>query len=163
MSHLDHPRFGRLDAGARHDTDLLWQGAARLGDRTVPVLLWAGPSSTPTAEDLDALAASLADLPALDTTARTALCAHLHEDREFLDFHLEELPDSEPVRHLRHDSPAQEVVAAMHLTTVTLWLPAPSAHPPVVLDYTFDPDLSDQILAVKLTHDATVTAIDWES
>ncbi|KIQ64853.1 hypothetical protein TR51_12110 [Kitasatospora griseola] len=168
MTTIEHARFGRLETGALHDPDVVWQGTAQLADGEVEVRLWAGPSSAPDAEELDALAARLTDLPALDTAARHALRAHLHEDRGFLDFHLDELDDSETVGRLVREAAGGEVgadafVAAMRLSSVGLWLGGLSDEPPVVLDYTFEPDLGDQLLAVRATRDGAVASVDRES
>lgn len=168
MKAIEHACFGRVDTSALDGAEVVWESTARLGDGEVEVQLWAGPSSEPDAEELDACAACVTDLPALDTAARTALRRYLHEDRSFIDFHVEELEDSETVARLVRDSAGEAVgvdsfVAAMRLSGVGLWLSGLSDGPPVVLDYTFDPDLSDQILAVKSTRDGTVVSVDWES
>ncbi|MEV7117369.1 DUF2004 domain-containing protein [Kitasatospora griseola] len=168
MTTIEHAHFGRLETGALHDPDVVWQGTAQLPDGEVEVRLWAGPASAPDAEELDALAARLTDLPALDTAARHALRAHLHEDRGFIDFHLDELDGSETVGRLVREAAGEEVgadafVATMRLTSVGLWLGDLSDGPPVVLDYTFEPDLGDQILAVRATRDGAVASVDWES
>ncbi|MET9919936.1 DUF2004 domain-containing protein [Streptomyces sp. NPDC006435] len=165
---MEHAHFGRVETSALDGTDVVWESTSRLGDDEVEVRLWAGPSDQPDTEELDALAARLSDLPALDTTARTALCAYLREDRSFIDHHIEELEDSETVVRLVRDAAGEEVgadsfVAAMRLSGVGLWLSGVSDGSPVILDYVFDPDLSDQILAVKLTRDGAVVSVDWES
>lgn len=165
---MEHAYFGRVDASALGGTDVVWECTSRLGDHEVEVHLWAGPSSEPDAEELDALAACLADLPALDTAARTALRTCLHEDRYFIDYHVEALEDSDTVVRLVRDAAGEPVgadsfAAAMCLNSVGLWLSDLADGPPVILDYMFDPDLSDQILAVKLTRDGTVVSVDWES
>ncbi|MFF8915942.1 DUF2004 domain-containing protein [Streptomyces sp. NPDC015032] len=88
--------------------------------------------------------------------------------RHFIDYHVEELEDSETVVRLVRDAAggavgADSFAAAMRLSSVDLWVSGLSDGPPVLLDYVFDPDLSDQILAVKLTRDRTVVSVDWES
>ncbi|MFF8615335.1 DUF2004 domain-containing protein [Streptomyces sp. NPDC015350] len=168
MKAMEHAHFGRVETSALDDTEVVWESTSRLGDDEVEVRLWAGPSGEPDTEELDALAACLTDLPALDATARTALRAYLREDRYFIDHHIEECEDSETVVRLVRDAAGEAVgadsfAAAMRLSGVGLWLSGPSDGPPVVLDYVFDPDLSDQILAVKLTRDGTVVSVDWES
>ncbi|MFJ2899160.1 DUF2004 domain-containing protein [Streptomyces sp. NPDC087218] len=165
---MEHAHFGCVETSALDGVDVVWEGAARLGDDEVEVRLWAGPSSEPDAEELDAFAGCLTGLPALDATARTALRAYLREDRSFIDHHVEELEDSEPVVRLVRDAAGEAVgadffAAAMRLSGVGLWLGGLSDGPPVILDYVFDPDRSDQILAVKLTRDGTVVSVDWES
>ncbi|WP_083647369.1 DUF2004 domain-containing protein [Kitasatospora sp. CB01950] len=166
---MGHTYFGRLDTDALHDTDVVWEGAVQLGDAQVEARLWAGPSAQPSAEVLDDLAARLTDLPTLDAAARTALRAYLHEDRSFIDFHLEEWEDSGTAARLVREAAGAEVgpdafVAAMRLTGIGLWPTGPSeGRPPVVLDYTFEPDLGDQILAVRATRAGAVASVDWES
>ncbi|MFI9626826.1 DUF2004 domain-containing protein [Streptomyces sp. NPDC052042] len=168
MKAIEHAFFGRVETSALDGADVVWESTSRLGEGEVEVQLWAGPSSEPDAEELDACAACVTGLSALDTAARTALRTYLHEDRYFIDFHVEELEDSETVVRLVRDAADEAVgvdsfVAAMRLSSVGLWLSDLSDEPPVILDYMFDPDLSDQILAVKLTRDGTVVSVDWES
>ncbi|MDK0524361.1 DUF2004 domain-containing protein [Streptomyces sp. ML-6] len=165
---MEHAHFGRVETRALDGAGVVWEGAARLGDAEVEARLWAGPSGEPDHEELDALAARLSDLPTLDATARPALRAYLREDRSFVDHHIEELEDSETVARLVRDAAGEEVgadpfAAAMRLSGVGLWLSGVSDGPPVILDYVFDPELSDQILAVKLTRDGAVVSVDWES
>ncbi|MFE7427491.1 DUF2004 domain-containing protein [Streptomyces sp. NPDC057545] len=168
MKVMEHAHFGRVETSALDGTDVVWESTSQLGDDEVEVQLWAGPSSDPDAEELDAFAACLTDLSALDTAARTALRAYLREDRCFIDYHVEELEDSETVVRLVRDAADEAVgadsfAAAMRLSSVGLWLSGLSDGPPVILDYMVDPELSDQILAVKLTRDGTVVSVDWES
>jgi hypothetical protein len=165
---MDHAHFGRVETSALDGTDVVWESTSQLGDDEVEVRLWAGPSSGPDAEELDKFAACLTNLSALDTAARAALRTYLHEDRYFIDYHLEELEESETVVRLVRDAAGEAVgvdsfAAVMRLSSVGLWLSGLSDGPPVILDYMFDPDLSDQILAVKLTWDGTVVSVDWES
>ncbi|MEV8451232.1 DUF2004 domain-containing protein [Streptomyces sp. NPDC052095] len=168
MKIIEHARFGRLDTGALRDTDALWRSTARLGDDEVEVLLWAAPSAELDSGELDGLAARLEELQALDTAARAALRTYLGEDRYFIDFHVEELDDSEAVVRLVREAGGAEVgadafVAAMRLGGVGLWPGGSSGGAPVVLDYVLDPDLADEILAVKVTRDGAVDSVDWES
>ena len=168
MKVIEHAHFGRVETSALDGMDVVWEGTSRRGDGEVEVQLWAGPSSEPDAEELDACAACISNLSALDTAARAALRTNLHEDRCFIDFHVEELEDSETVARLVRDAAGEAVgagsfVSAMRLSSVGLWLNDVSDGSPVVLDYMFEPDLSDQILAVKMTRDGAVVSVDWES
>ncbi|WP_380282593.1 DUF2004 domain-containing protein [Kitasatospora purpeofusca] len=168
MKAIEHAHFGRVETNALPDTDVIWRSTLQLGDDEVEVLLWAGPSSEPDAGELDDLAARLTDLPALDAAARAALRRHLRADRYFIDFHVEELEGGEAVGRLLRAAAGGEVgadafVAAMRLGGVGLWLSDLPDRPPVVLDYVFEPDLSDQVLAVKVTRHGAVTSVDWES
>ncbi|MFF2951629.1 DUF2004 domain-containing protein [Kitasatospora sp. NPDC057965] len=168
MKVIEHAHFGRLETGALRETDVVWRNTLQLGDDGVDVLLWAGPSSEPSAGELDGLAARLTHLPALDAAARAALRTHLREDRSFIDFHVEELDGGETVGRLVRAAEGGEVgadafVAAMRLSGVGLWLGDLSDRSAVVLDYVFEPDLSDQILAVRTTPQGAVTAVGWES
>ncbi|MFE2110661.1 DUF2004 domain-containing protein [Kitasatospora sp. NPDC059463] len=168
MKALEHAHFGHVETGALRDTDVIWRGTSQVGDDEVEVLLWAGPSSAPDAGELDDLAACLTGLPALDAAARAALRTYLDGDRSFVDFHLEELEGSGAAGRLVREAAGDEVgtaafVAAMRLNGVGLWLGGVSDRPPVVLDYVFEPDLSDQILAVGATRHGAVASVDWES
>ncbi|MEE1773419.1 DUF2004 domain-containing protein [Streptomyces sp. JV185] len=165
---MEHAYFGCVETSALDGAEVVWKCTSQLGDHEVEVQLWAGPSSEPGAEELDAFAACLTDLPALDTAARTALRSCLHEDRYFIDYHVEALEDSDTVVRLVREAAGEPVgadafAAAMRLRSVGLWLSDLSDGTPVVLDYMFDPELSDQILAVKLTPAGTVASVDWES
>ncbi|MFB6893047.1 DUF2004 domain-containing protein [Kitasatospora sp. NPDC056327] len=168
MKTVEHDRFGRLEAGAAGDADTLWQGTAPLGAEEVDVLLWASGAGAPDSGELDDLAARLAALPALDAAARAALRAYLGGDRHFIDFHVEELADSAAVGRLVReaagaDVPVDAFVAALRLHGVGLWPGGPSRPPAVVLDYVFEPGLSDQVLAVRATRHGAVVSVDWES
>ncbi|MFF4092542.1 DUF2004 domain-containing protein [Streptomyces sp. NPDC001834] len=168
MKAMEHAYFGRVETGALDGVDVVWESTSRLGDGEVEVRLWAGPSSEPDAEELDGCAACITGLSALDTAARAALRTYLREDRYFIDFHVEALEDSETVARLVRDAVGDAVgadsfVAAMRLSGVGVWLSDLSDGSPVVLDYVFEPDLSDQILAVKSALDGTVVSVDWES
>ncbi|BAJ32001.1 MULTISPECIES: DUF2004 domain-containing protein [Kitasatospora] len=168
MATIEHPHFGRLETGATGEPDAVWTGTARLGADEVGLLLWAGPGPGPDTAELDALAARLADPAALDAAARAALRTYLLADRLFIDHHVEELPDSPAVRHLLERAADGQVgvdafLAALRLRTIGLWPAGLADGPPIVLDYVFEPALSDQILAVRATADGTVTAVDWES
>ncbi|MFD8595205.1 DUF2004 domain-containing protein [Kitasatospora sp. NPDC059646] len=168
MAVVEHARFGRLDTGTTDGPDVIWQGTGQLAGEEVEVLLWAGSAGEPSVGELDLLAARLGDLPALDAAAREALRAHLREDRSFIDFHIDELEGAEAVERLVGAAGGEQVgadafVAALRPHGIGLWLNGVSAGAPVVLDYVFAPDVSDQILAVRMTAEGAVDSVDWES
>jgi len=168
MSAMEHAYFGKLDTSAiQRSVDVIWEREFSLNGATFTVWLWASPATELDKAKLDACAALLENMGALDATARQALRESLAEDRSYIDFHAEEIPDSEVMQQLldaANDAAAiteENFVARMKLCGIGLWHDATSA--PVVMDYMIDPDASDQILAVKAEQDGKVTVIDWES
>jgi Protein of unknown function (DUF2004) len=102
----------------------------------------------------------------LDAAARRRLKTYLEEDRSFIDYHTEEVDDSDVIAGLIDAANDAEIeadafVAAMRVNGVGLWIGMSSS--PVVLDYVIDAEHSDQILAVKTAQDGSVVSIDWES
>lgn len=165
MSTFHHRYFGDLNASAE-DTDVVWERAFALNGATFDVSLWLGKHERLDDSMLDAFAALLEDLDALDAGARARLASYLEEDRAFIDYHVEELEGSDILYRLIDDAGGDAIetaafIAAMRLKSIGLWVGMASS--PVVLDYVIDPENSDQILPVKAARDGSVVAIDWES
>jgi hypothetical protein len=167
MNKLNHPFFGNLDTSKLDKVDVIWSRDFSLADTSFEVCLWAGPGEPLDARMLDALAALLADLPALDARARRFLVEDMAQDKSFIEFYVEDPDDMLPViEALAPDGDADAVdvgafVKAMTLMNIGLW-PVPVTGP-VVMDYMIDPENSDQILAVKLDENGALVSIDWES
>jgi hypothetical protein len=169
MSILKHLYFGLLDTDKLKKVDVIWEQSFSLNGATFDVSLWAGdiPEAPLDATMLDALAKLLQDLPALDIYARQQLEEKLEVDKSYIEYHIEELADdSETVSSLLADADSSGVspktfAAAMRLTNIGMWLDIPDA--PIIMDYMIDPENSDEILAVKLTAENQLVAIDWES
>ncbi|MCC7249648.1 MAG: DUF2004 domain-containing protein [Lysobacter sp.] len=165
MSTFHHRYFGDLNALAE-DTDVVWEKTFALNGATFDVSLWLGKNERLDDSMLDAFATLLEDLGALDAGARARLTAYLEEDRAFIDYHVEELEESDILDRLIDEAGGRAIetaafVAAMRLNGIGLWVGMASSH--VVMDYVIDPENSDQILAVKAARDGSVVAIDWES
>ncbi|MCX4845529.1 DUF2004 domain-containing protein [Streptomyces sp. NBC_00893] len=168
MKSIDHPYFGHLAVPSADETEVIWEGAAPLGSSQVAVWLWADPRSGLDTDELDAFATRLAHLPALDTAARAAIRENLQQDRYFIDHHADELDDAEVIKRLTRDANGEAIgvdafTAAMHPIQIGLWHLIGEAKARIVVDYTLDAAISDQLLAVKTTGDGTVVSLDWES
>ena len=167
MSRLEHAYFGALDTSVvKQSVDVIWEREFSLNGVNFDVWLWASPSTELDATKLDAYAALLNNLNTLDATARQSLREFFADDRAYIDFHVEEIENSEVMQQLLLNAGDAEIteqafVARMQLSGIGLWHDATSA--PVILDYVIDPDASDEILAVKTEQDGNVTVIDWES
>lgn len=164
---MNHPSFGELDRTGTRDVNVVWERELEVDGEPVDAHLWIAGDAEPDAARLDAFAALLGRLDALDAAARESLRETLAQDDEFVRFHVEQGVEVEGVTvPPDEDTPLTEAsrdafVDALRLQTVGLWHDATAL--PVVLDYMLDPERSDEILAVKLEADGRVGAIDWES
>ncbi|MFD0338788.1 DUF2004 domain-containing protein [Streptomyces sp. NPDC127117] len=168
MKSIDHPYFGHLEVPSADGTEVIWEGAAALGNSKVKVWLWADPGTGPDAGELDAFATHLTHLPALDTAARAALRENLEQDRYFIDHHADELDDIEVIERLTREANGEAIsagafTAAMYPVRIGLWHRTEEAGARIVMDYTIDATTSDELLAVKVASDGTVVSVDWES
>lgn len=172
MKSITHSYFGLLDGDALKEIDVIWEKSFALNDETFEVMLWAG--SYANAEHqinlLDAFEAFLQQLPAMDLLARQQLKHYLTENSDIIDFHIEEIPkDSDVLSQLVADANGGSISASafvdkMKLDGVGLWLKQIGfENAPIIMDYVFDPENSDQILAVKFTPDRQLARISWES
>jgi hypothetical protein len=165
MSKLNHRYFGDIDTSVT-STDVIWEREVTLNSAVFEVSLWVSPNEQIDRSALDAFAVLLEDLQTLDAGARRSLQNYLGEDRSFIEYHAEELQDSDVISRLISDTGHTEIeidafVSAMQLKRIGLWLGVKSS--PVVMDYMVDPDNSDQILAVKTSRNGDVVSVDWES
>jgi hypothetical protein len=169
VSKADHPYFGVLDTSALKDNPgVIWEREMSLNGSTFDVWLWADSDKPLNVLMLEARAARLADLPALDTIARQQLRQYLEQDRYYIEFHLEELPDIPVIKALAPDGDASTVdignfVEAMILSGIRLWLNMPDTSGSIIMDYMIHKENSDEILAVKLMKNGELAAVDWES
>ncbi|MFF3953292.1 DUF2004 domain-containing protein [Streptomyces sp. NPDC001890] len=168
MKSVDHPYFGHLEVPSVDETEVIWEGTAALASSEVEVQLWAAPDSGLDAEELDAFATHLADLPALDTAARAAIRENLRQDRYFIDHHADELDDIEVIKRLTEEANGEAIgvdafTAAMHPAGIGLWHLIGEPGTRIVMDYTIDAATSDELLAVKVARDGAVVSVDWES
>ena len=159
---MQHHYFGELDTDDIEGRDVIWEDERQLNAQTFEICLWADAGQQLDTLQLDAFAALLQDLPALDAQARSHLLAELQTDDEFMRHHLEEVENFPRLAELAPDGDmaAPDFVRAMVLVNIGLWADEPAS---VVMDYQIDPEHSDQILAVKLTAQGELTAVHWES
>ncbi len=167
MGKIAHAWFGELDSDRFDDSDIVWQGTFFIRGVDFNVWLWAGPETEFDAGVLDAFAARLSHLDVVDAEARESLRAYLTTNRDYIDFHVEELKGNDAIARAIGSSDDQSVtaeafVAEMRLHKLGLWLTDESSQP-IVADYMIDPDASDQILAVKMSAEGRVISVDWES
>ena len=170
-----HPLFGQLDTSALDPVegdfwagDVLWDGFQALNGRQVRLDLWAVNQQVLALPELDALAQSLGRLPELDSSVRQHLERHLAANPMFMDEHA--TPEALAVytdwaaqlAALGGQVSVAQFVQHLQLVRVGLYPGQPFGHA-IVMDYQIDPEHSDQILAVKLTAQGELTAVDWES
>ena len=157
---MKHAYFGTLNTSGLSDFDEVWEQQQSLGGQAVNINLWSGP--TLHSQTLDAFAASLRDLPALDALARGFLLAKLNSDGEFMAFHLEEVERFPALAAIAPDGhiSVDDFVKAMVLTHIGLQTDEP---PSLVMDYYIDPEHSGEILAVNLDLNGKLNAVDWDN
>jgi hypothetical protein len=172
MTSLTHSYFGFFDADALKKDDVIWEKYFTLNDETFEVALWAGSSANAEHQTikLDAFEAFLQELPAMDLLARQQLKHYLTENSDFIDFHMEEMPeDSDVLSQLVAGANGGSISASafvdkMKLNSIGMWLQQIGIDDaPIIMDYMFDPENSDQILAVKFAPDRQLVTIAWES
>ena len=162
MAH-HHPYFGQIDL-APPDW-VRWESAPIINGKAVETLLWIESAQQWDIGALDHFAHHAQQLETLDQQGRCHLIDYLALDDQYMGFHIEELGDAPGVAalvaaHGKQPTPAQ-FAQAMRLHTVGFWLSSDGHQ--VVADYKFDPELSDEILAVKFKPDGEFIAVDWES
>ena len=159
---MQHSYFADLSTADIEGTDVIWEAERTLGDQTFDITLWADANQQLDGAQLDAFAALIQDLPALDAKARGILQAELDGDDAFMAYHLDEVHNFPALAAIAPDGEISvaDFVRAMRLTHIGLWADEPAS---VILDFQIDPEHSDQILAVKLDGQGELTAVDWES
>jgi hypothetical protein len=172
MKSITHSYFGFLDADELKEINIIWEKSFALNDDTFEVALWAGSSANAEQQTimLDAFEAFLQQLPAMDLLARQQLKHYLTDNSDFIDFHTEELPeDADVLSQLVAGANGGSISASafvdkMKLNSIGMWLKQIGLDDaPIIMDYMFDPENSDQILAVKFSPDRQLVTISWES
>ena len=105
MKSITHSYFGFLDGDELKEINTIWEKSFALNGETFEVALWAGSSANAEQQTimLDAFEAFLQQLPAMDLLARQQLKHYLTENSDFIDFHIEEIPeDSDGLSRLQH-------------------------------------------------------------
>ena len=172
MKSITHSYFGFLDGDELKEINTIWEKSFALNGETFEVAVWAGSSANAEQQTimLDAFEAFLQQLPAMDLLARQQLKHYLTENSDFIDFHMEEIPeDSDVLSQLVAGANGGSISASafvdkMKLNNVGMWLKQIGLeNAPIIMDYMFDPENSYQILAVKFTPDRQLATISWES
>ena len=162
---MNHPCFGELNTHyIKKSPDVIWERELNLNGQIIEAVLWANQDQILDAAQIDAFAAMTQDLSGLDAHARAHLLATLEADDEFIAYHTDEVENFPGVAAIAPDGEVMPDVfmQAMKLTNIGLWAEAvPDGL--VILDYQIDPEHSDQILAVKITDQGKLVAVDWES
>lgn len=180
---LTHFYFGDALADVKDDIDVYWEKEVTICDDaqqhsndciSVEVWVWAGSPADLTPTLLDQFASLCQQLQVLDKKARNALSQYLQEDSSYIDSHRDEelTEDSNTIAALFNQATVtpEQFVEKMQLTQVGLWAfpvtlenEKPVNDSPMVMDYMIDSEVSDEILAVKLSIEGNVTGVMWES
>lgn len=180
---LTHPYFGDALADVTDDVDVYWEKQLTVCDSahqhsanciSVEVWVWASSLADLTPSLVDQFASLCQQLQVLDKKARHALSQYLQDDRTYIDSHMdEELKEHSTTIAALLEQPSvtpEQFANKMQLTQVGLWaFPAalenekPLNDSPMIMDYMIDSEVSDQVLAVKLSIDGDIMGIMWES
>lgn len=151
MSTLTHNYFGELDFRIEDDMEYIWEKEIN----GIDTCLWYGQGAGYSVELLDKFANFLENITTKIAVGREALTEYLNEDREYMDFHIEELEES------NFPTNVADFVSAMEVTGVGLWIDGDA--PGITMDFMISPEESDQILCVKFNPQGEVLGIAWES
>ena len=151
MNTLEHKYFGKLSFDNANEIGIVWNGRVD----GIDVTMWYDEDVEVMKGKLDRFALFLENIKDNIKKATEALIDTLKEDREYMDFHLEECKDA----NLPDD--VVEFVSQMTVTAINLWV-GDSEHL-ITMDFMILPDESDQILCVKFNDSGEIYAVDWES
>ena len=151
MNTLEHKYFGKLSFDNANEIGIVWNGRVD----GIDVTMWYDEDVEVMKGKLDRFALFLENIKNNIKKATEALIDTLKEDREYMDFHLEECKDA----NLPDD--VVEFVSQMTVTAINLWV-GDSEHL-ITMDFMILPDESDQILCVKFNESGEIYAVDWES
>ena len=147
MNTLEHKFFGKLSFDNANEIGIVWKGEVD----GIDVTMWYDEDVEVMKGELDRFALFLENIKDNTKKATEALIETLKEDREYMDFHLEECKDAK----LPDD--VVEFVSQMTATAIDLWIGDSEYR--ITMDFMILPDESDQILCVKFND----SAVDWES
>ena len=151
MNTLEHKYFGKLSFDNANEIGIVWKGEVD----GIDVTMWYDEDVEVMKGELDRFALFLENIKDNTKKATEALIETLKEDREYMDFHLEECKDA----NLPDD--VVEFVLKMTVTAINLWV-GDSEHL-ITMDFMILPDESDQILCVTFNERGEINAVDWES
>ena len=151
MNTLDHKYFGKLSFDNANEIGIVWKGQVD----GIDVTMWYDEDVEVMKGELDRFALFLENIKDNIKKATEALIETLKEDREYMDFHLEECKDA----NLPDD--VVEFVLKMTATAIDLWIGDSEYR--ITMDFMILPDESDQILCVTFNERGEISTVDWES
>ena len=151
MNTLEHKYFGKLNFDNANEIGIVWKGEVD----GIDVTMWYDEDVEVMKGELDRFALFLENIKANTKKATEALIETLKEDREYMDFHLEECKDA----NLPDD--VVKFVSQMTVTAIDLWIGDSEYR--ITMDFMILPDESDQILCVTFNERGEINAVDWES
>jgi len=151
MNTLEHKYFGKLSFDNANEIGIVWKGEVD----GIDVTMWYDEDVEVMKGELDRFALFLENIKDNIKKATEALIETLKEDREYMDFHLEECKDA----NLPDD--VVEFVLKMTATAIDLWIGDSEYR--ITMDFMILPDESDQILCVTFNERGEFSAVDWES
>ena len=151
MNTLEHKYFGKLNFDNANEIGIVWKGEVD----GIDVTMWYDEDVEVMKGELDRFALFLENIKDNIKKATEALIETLKEDREYMDFHLEECKDAK----LPDD--VVEFVSQMTATAIDLWMGDSEYR--ITIDFMILPDESDQILCVTFNERGEISTVDWES
>ena len=151
MNTLEHKYFGKLNFDNANEIGIVWKGQVD----GIDVTMWYDEDVEVMKGELDRFALFLENIKDNIKKATEALIETLKEDREYMDFHLEECKDA----NLPDD--VVEFVSQMTVTAIDLWIGDSEYR--ITMDFMILPDESDQILCVTFNERGEISTVDWES
>jgi len=151
MNTLEHKYFGKLSFDNANEIGIVWKGEVD----GIDVTMWYDEDVEVMKGELDRFALFLENIKDNIKKATEALIETLKEDREYMDFHLEECKDA----NLPDD--VVKFVSQMTVTAIDLWIGDSEYR--ITMDFMILPDESDQILCVTFNERGEISTVDWES
>jgi hypothetical protein len=151
MNTLEHKYFGKLNFDNANEIGIVWKGEVD----GIDVTMWYDEDVEVMKGELDRFALFLENIKDNIKKATEALIETLKEDREYMDFHLEECKDA----NLPDD--VVKFVSQMTVTAIDLWIGDSEYR--ITMDFMILPDESDQILCVTFNERGEISTVDWES
>ena len=151
MNTLEHKYFGKLSFDNANEIGIVWNGRVD----GIDVTMWYDEDVEVMKGELDRFALFLENIKDNTKKATEALIETLKEDREYMDFHLEECKDA----NLPDD--VVKFVSQMTVTAIDLWIGDSEYR--ITMDFMILPDESDQRLCVTFNERGEINAVDWES
>lgn len=150
MENIKHHYFGEISLSKADEFGVIWENEVE----GINTKIWIDEKEGFTPEVLDKLANFLTNLKENISKASAELVEYLSEDSEFIDFHLENLPELD----LPNDP--KEFVSRMVITSLDLWIETDSF---IAMDFMISKEESDQILCVSFDLNGEISDISWES